>query len=390
MRRLFIAGLAMMTASAAASETLRFATFNASLNRDAEGGLLAALEAGDDPQIDAVAEILQRVNADVVLINEFDFDPDAPSLLLANYLAAPRGRVAPLGYPHVFIAPSNTGVASGQDLDKNGEIGGPGDALGFGFFEGQYGMLVLSKFPIEGTRLRTFQTFLWKDMPGARLPVTEDGTAYYTSGDLDVLRLSSKSHWDVPIQVGDAVIHFLVSHPTPPVFDGPEDRNGTRNADEIRFWADYIAGADYMVDDGGIGGGLAPGAHFVIAGDLNSDPFDGDSLPGAAQQVTEHPLVAATPIPSSDGGPDAAQRQGSNNGAHGGDPAHDTADFGEAQFNGPGNLRVDYVLPSATLTVEGGGVFWPKEDDPLFALVGDFPPVSSDHRMVWIDVTLPE
>ena len=34
-------------------------------------------------------------------------------------------------------------------------------------------------------------------------------------------------------------VHFLVSHPTPPVFDGPEDRNGPRNYDEIRFWADY-------------------------------------------------------------------------------------------------------------------------------------------------------
>ena len=25
-------------------------------------------------------------------------------------------------------------------------------------------------------------------------------------------------------------MHFLVSHPTPPVFDGPENRNGLRNA----------------------------------------------------------------------------------------------------------------------------------------------------------------
>ena len=55
-----------------------------------------------------------------------------------------------------------------------------------------------------------------------------------------MFRLSSKSHWDVPIRIGRETVHFLVSHPTPPVFDGPEDRNGTRNHDEIRFWADYV------------------------------------------------------------------------------------------------------------------------------------------------------
>jgi hypothetical protein len=44
--------------------------------------------------------------------------------------------------------------------------------------------------------------------------------------ELEVFRLSSKSHWDVPIVIGRKTVHFLVSHPTPPVFDGPEDRNG--------------------------------------------------------------------------------------------------------------------------------------------------------------------
>ena len=57
-----------------------------------------------------------------------------------------------------------------------------------------------------------------------------------------VLRLSCKIHWDVPVQIGSETVHFLVSHPTPPAFDGPEDRNGRRNHDEIRFWADYIPG----------------------------------------------------------------------------------------------------------------------------------------------------
>ena len=76
----------------------------------------------------------------------------------------------PIHYPHVFLAPSNTGVDSGFDLDNDGQLGGPGDAQGFGFFEGQYGMVLLSQYPIDQLGVRTFQNFLWKDMPGAALP----------------------------------------------------------------------------------------------------------------------------------------------------------------------------------------------------------------------------
>ncbi len=68
------------------------------------------------------------------------------------------------------MAPSNTGIPSGFDLDNNGSIGGPNDAFGFGFFPGQYGMAVYSMHPIDFGNIRTFQLFLWKDMPGALLP----------------------------------------------------------------------------------------------------------------------------------------------------------------------------------------------------------------------------
>ena len=77
----------------------------------------------------------------------------------------------------------------------------------------------------------------------------------------------AKSHWDVPIRVGGEIVHFLVSHPTPPVFDGLEDRNGTRNSDEIRLWADYISpgpGSAYIHDDDGVYGGLPRGAQFEV------------------------------------------------------------------------------------------------------------------------------
>jgi hypothetical protein len=371
---------------------VRFATFNASLNRNFAGQLFSDLSTPNNAQAAAVAEIIQRVQPDVLLINEFDFDPAALVLFQQNYLSVPHNGAAPIAYAYSFIAPSNTGVPSGFDLDNNGSVGGPNDALGFGFFPGQFGMAVLSKYPIDTAGVRTFQTFLWKDMPGARLPDDPNTAApsdWYSPAELAIFRLSSKSHWDLPIEVGMKTVHFLVSHPTPPVFDGPEDRNGTRNFDEIRFWADYISPGKggYIYDDAGQSGGLQPGSLFVIAGDQNSDPLDGDSIPGAIQQLIEHPLVNTKLTPSSLGAVEQAAKQGGANATHRSDPAFDTADF--LDVPGPGNLRADYVLPRKNLKLEGAGVFWPLSTDPLFAPVGVFPFPSSDHRLVWIDIDPP-
>ena len=193
----------------------------------------------------------------------------------------------------------------------------------------------------------------------------------------------------MPILVDGKTVHFLVSHPTPPVFDGPEDRNGTRNFDEIRFWADYITpgtSARYIYDDEGHSGGLQPGASFVIAGDQNSDPLDGDSIPGAIQQLIEHPRVNTKVTPDSEGAVEQSALQGGANLTHLSDPRFDTADFADTA---PGNLRADYVLPSENLRIDDAVVFWPLSTDPLFRLVGTFPFPSSDHRLVWVDVSVP-
>ena len=403
-RGLLIAAIAMLMvatviAPAAAKDddrSVRFATFNASLNRFNAGDLATELSVEGSDQPDVIAEIIQRVRPEVLLINEFDYDAGDVALdgFHDNYLMQPHGTAAPIEYLYRFAAASNTGIQSGFDLDNDDFIGGPGDAFGFGFFPGQFGMAVYSQHPIEFDDIRSFQLFLWKNMPGAMLPEDPPGTPWYTSAELDVVRLSSKSHWDVPIQVGKKTVHFLVSHPTPPVFDGDEDRNGTRNHDEIRFWADYVSPgkSGYIYDDDDASGGLKPGSMFVIAGDQNSDPFDGDSIPGSAQQLTEHPLVNTKLTPSSPGGTEQAALQGNANTLHVGDPAFDSADFFDGfpppPFGGaPGNLRADYVLPRKNLRITDAGVFWPLAADPLFPLVGVFPFPGSDHRLVWVDVS---
>jgi myo-inositol-hexaphosphate 3-phosphohydrolase/phosphodiesterase/alkaline phosphatase D-like protein len=377
--------------------SIRFASFNASLNRSNAGELITNLSTPDDTQAQSVAEIIQRTNPDVLLMNEFDFDEagEAAALFQENYLSVAQNGVDPVAYPYVYVAPSNTGVPSDLDLNNDGRVGGPDDAYGFGFFPGQFGFAIFSKYPIVEDQIRTFQEFLWADMPGALLPedpADADGNGdtanWYTEDELAAVRLSSKNHVDLPIEVDGEMIHVLASHPTPPVFDGPEDRNGRRNFDEIRFWSDYVKGAEYIYDDNGIFGGLESDARFVIMGDQNSDPFDGDSIPGAAQQILENPRVNVSVTPSSEGGPDAAERQGGANADHIGNPAFDTADFGfnandPTSDNPPGNLRVDYVLPSNNLSIQDAQVFWQASDDPLFPLA-EFP--TSDHRLVYVDV----
>ncbi|KQV25918.1 endonuclease/exonuclease/phosphatase family protein [Yonghaparkia sp. Root332] len=390
-------GIAPLAASAAPHDPagpteLRVATYNASLNRAAAGELVADLSTPDDAQAQAVAEVIQRTDPDVVLLNEFDYVADgaAIDLFRENYLEVGQDGAEPVTYPYALVAPSNTGVPSGADLNNDGRIGGGDDAFGFGVFEGQYGMAVLSKHPIELDAVRTFQNFLWKDMPGALLPddpATAAPSDWFSPSELDVVRLSSKSHWDVPIDVDGTTVHLLASHPTPPTFDGPEDRNGRRNHDEIRFWADYItpgSASRYIVDDAGRRGGLPAGSPFIVAGDQNADPLDGDSVDAAIDQLLGHPFIV-DPAPRSEGAVEASGLQGGANLAHEGDPSLDTADFADAA---PGDLRVDYVLPSRRLAVAGSGVFWPVLADPLSSLTGVFPFPTSDHRLVWVDVAV--
>lgn len=371
------------------TDGVRFATFNASLNRNTAGQLVADLSTPGNQQARNAAETIQRTRPDVLLINEFDYDDSgvAARLFQDNYLSVPQNGAEPIHYPYVYVAPSNTGIPSGFDLDNNGTIGGGNDAFGFGFFPGQFGMVVYSRYPIQASQVRTFQNFLWKDMPDALLP-DDPGTAapadWYSPEELEVFRLSSKSHWDVPVVTPLGIVHTLVSHPTPPVFDGPEDRNGTRNHDEIRFWADYLTPGrgSYIYDDQGRRGALK-GGRFVVMGDQNSDPRDGDSIPGAIQQLIEHPRINVSVTPSSDGAVEASALQGGANATHLSDPRFDTADFADGA---PGNLRADYVLPSRSLSICDAGVFWPVRSDSLSRLTGQFPFPTSDHRLVWVDV----
>lgn len=372
-----------------AGKSMRVATYNTSLFSDEAGGLVRELE-GDSAHARKIAAVLQRMRPELVLLNEFDYDDAhrAADLFQQHYLeVAQASGGAALHYPYRYLAPVNTGVASGLDLDGNGESGGNGrargnDAWGYGLHPGQYGMLVLSKYPIDTSQVRTFQLLRWSAMPGALRPVDPaSGAFFYPDAIWKQLRLSSKSHWDVPVRTLGGVVHFLASHPTPPVFDGPEDRNGKRNHDEIRLWSEYLSpgGKDWLCDDQGRCGGLAAGARFVIAGDLNNDPVDGDGLHAAIVELLEHPRVLRHAAPRSQGGAETALAYAAQGIAHQGSPQHVTGDFGPKA----GAMRLDYVLPSTGLGLIDSSVFWPARDSPEAAIAD-----GSDHHLVWVDVSL--
>ncbi len=380
-----------MGESSAAAATVRFATFNVSMFREAAGQLRDDLTDPQMTQARLAAAVLQDLRPDVVLLNEFDWDGDGEAIRLfrQNFLAIGRDGHQPLDYPYAYVPLTNTGVHSGFDLDLDGTVSSRpgsraygGDAFGFGQFPGQYGFAILSRYPIDTALIRTFRLLRWKDMPGALIPVD-----WYSPEALAVLRLSSKNHVDVPVRVGERVVHVLASHPTPPTFDGPEDRNGARNADEIRFWSLYLEQPDaaWLVDDSGRAGGLPADSSFVIMGDLNSDPVDGDSRHGAIRELLANPRLQDSPVPRSSGGVEQARLQAGVNTSQTGNPALDTADFDDRNA---GNLRLDYVLPSVDLPIEKSGVFWPESSEASFALVGTYPFPLSDHRLVWADVRL--
>jgi endonuclease/exonuclease/phosphatase family metal-dependent hydrolase len=357
--------------------------------RDTDGQLVRDLEGGGNDQARKIAEVIQRVRPDILLVNEFDYDAShrAAELFRTKYLAVGQNGCEPIQYDYFFTGPVNTGKPSGRDLNHNGKRGEPDDAIGFGKHEGEYGMLVVSRFPIDRDRVRTFQKFLWRDVPGALLPTDPNtNNPYYDADDLAVLRLSSKSHWDVPIQVPargkeqSYVVHLLASHPTPPVFDGREDRNGHRNHDEIRLFADYVnpEKGGYLVDDAGLRAPLAANALFVIVGDLNCDPVDGEGMRTTMDQLLKNPRVNASFIPTSGGGPLVVKEHADQFTKHTGDPSRVTADFTPEHH---ACLRIDYVLPSREFEIVKGGIFWPVPGSPGADAIS-----ATDHHSVWLDI----
>ncbi len=322
------------------AETIRVATFNTELSRDGPGLLLRDITRGD-PQVADVLRVLVATKPDIIALQSIDWDLEGRALSALIRALDDKG----LLYPHSYAGQPNSGMETNADLNADGALGGPADAQGWGRFTGQGGLAVLSRYPIRDAEVRSFSDLLWSELPGATMP-QKDGAAFLSPEAIAIQRLSSTAHWVVPVDAPGGRLDVMTFHATSPVFDGPEDRNGLRNADEIRFWS--------LLLDGVLG--PAPNRRFVIAGDANNDPDLGEGLKPAIRSLLSDPRLQ-DPQPRS---PDGSTTT--------------------VTWKGVGDLRVDYVLPSADWTVEGAGVYWPGDgpEEPAAS--------ASRHRLVWVDL----
>ncbi|MCH2096641.1 MAG: endonuclease/exonuclease/phosphatase family protein [Rhodobacteraceae bacterium] len=305
------------------ADTLRFATYHASFSRKNPGVLLRDLQAGKAQDLAPALQAIRETDPDVLLLTRVDFD---------GRLATLRALNADLGFPYLFALKPNTGMPTGRDIDGNGKRGEARDAQGYGWFAGQGGMALLSRLPIDQTSAFDMSSLLWQDLPGTLIAEDDPG--------LGVQRLSSSGHWVVPLVSDQRTINVLAFAATPPVFDGPEDRNGRRNHDEIALWTNLLDGR------------LAPPAPegaFVLLGNANLDPKGGEGLHVSIRTLLQHRRIH--------------------------DPkAHQDQPTAHWRDNGPGPLRVSYSLPSTELTIRDAGFTGtPSPDQP--------------HRLVWVDVT---
>lgn len=328
--------------------------------------VLRDIKRGTEADIQAVIGVIAHVDPDIILLTGIDYDLSNVTVQAFAQALEAEGST----YSHIFAARSNGGMQTGVDMNGDGRLGSARDAQGYGRYAGANGMAILSRFPIEKERVRDFSRTLWKDVPDAELPA-KGGKPFPSQEAQDIQRLSSSGHWDVPINTPSGALHLLAYSATPPVFDGPEDLNGKRSADETRFWTAYLNGKTTQ---------SASSNAFVILGNSNQDPNDGDGIHQAMHDLLDHPRVT-DPLPTSEGAKAEA------NPAHIGDPALDTANWADGE-TGPGNLRVDYVLPSVELQVSASGVFWPAAETKEAALLFDGKGFTR-HRLVWVDIAFP-
>ena len=310
---------------------MRIATFNTELSRKGPGILLRDILRGDDPSIASVVQTITAANPDIIALQGIDYDLERSALnALADALTA-----AGAPYPHRFAAPPNAGRQSGADLDGDGKRGGPGDTQGYGRFFGQGAMAILSRHPLQTEDLQDFSPLLWRDLPGTLYPIF-DGAPFAGAEAHATQRLSSNGHWSLPIQTPKGPITLLTYHATPPVFDGPEDRNGRRNHYETAFWSHHLAGNI----------GTPPTHPFILLGDANLDPIRGDGRGEAIAALLAHPSIQ-DPLPT-----------------------QPTVDWSRT-----GPMRVDYILPSRDWQVLDAGLIWPEGEG------------ASRHALVWVDLT---
>ncbi|WP_022873420.1 endonuclease/exonuclease/phosphatase family protein [Nesterenkonia alba] len=364
-----------VTTSEKNDDDVRVATLHADLTADPVGDVGDPLESfvdslsedGNHEQARTVAQTVQINQPDVLVLTGVSYDDDGEvAEALRSYLA--RGQYGQTGidYPHVFTAGTNSGVDSGADLDGDGSVGGPGDAIGHGDYPGEHGMIVFSKYPIIEDEVRTFQHFLWRDMPDSSMP--EDR---YSELEESIFRLAQTTVWDVPVEVeGDSHLHVVATSAAAP--EDPTEVDIARAEDTMRLMTDYVSGdAWYIYDDEGETGGLPYGSDAVVVGTPLIPGVDSSTLTTHhGVQDPQPEALTEVPLETRPGGEDATD-----------ETATRYIEAGEDQ-------RASFVLPTTGLEVTDSAVFWPGEGEYGYRVVNPESEYALSDRLVWADLSL--
>ncbi|MCZ4353433.1 endonuclease/exonuclease/phosphatase family protein [Roseovarius aestuarii] len=302
---------------------------------------------GNDPQVAAAVQVIASARPDIVLLQNVDFDLDLLGLRALQAALTEAG----LPFGTVFARRPNTGMPTGLDMDGDGRLGEPEDTHGYAVFSGQGGMAILSRYPLMPNGIQDFTPLLWRDVPGAMLPTFADGRPFPSEQAQNALRLATVAQWVVPLRHPSGPITLLAFHASPPVFDGPEDRNGRRNHDQLTFWRHYMDGVF----------GPAPDERFVVLGHANQDPIRGEGIKSGIRGLLSDPRLQ-DPKPARPGATSAP---------------HATVEWPRVS---PAIQRVSYVLPSRDWTVADAGVYWSMGKPEVL--------VASRHRLVWVDLVV--
>lgn len=285
-------------------------------------------------EVSHVVETIVSHAPDIIVLQSIDYDAQGAAVGALSDLISSGG----LDLPYIFVPVTNTGMPTGIDIDGDGRSNAPRDAQGYGRFPGQASIAILSRYPISKDDVLNFSDVLWRDAASET-----DLTSLIPEEAISLQRLASVSLAAIPIVYPNGRIWILSHHATPPVFDGPEDRNGYRNADENRFWLEQLA--EGFINE-----------PYVLAAQMNVDPQRGEGHHDVIDEVLSSPYFV-----------DPMQNW----------PAQDNHSV-TYKISGPGKLRASYVLPSPELRLVEAGM---SED-----LAAD--ETHSRHRLVWIDVEI--
>lgn len=297
--------------------------------------MLRDIQRGKDAQLIALAEILQSVRPDVLVLTKVDFDAE---------LQTAKALQSFLNFEYSFALPPNSMTPSALDLDGDGKSG---DRFTWVRYAGEGAMLLLSQHPI----LPHFHLndLLWKDVPEALMPIRADATPFPSPAAQEVMPIVGQGLWVVQIgeRTEDSFTLVAFQNQTP-VFDGPEDMNGLRSSAQLGLLSKVMDGTY----------GAFPDQRFALIGNSNLDPNRGQGDREAMRALLRDPRLQ-DPMPSSPLGDDAT-----------------------AIWDKAGNMRVSYILPSKDWIVPRAAVVWPSEG-PLHIAAEQ----ASRHRLIWMDLT---